>query len=256
MVSPVAKKKRKNKAGRELPQEFLKRLKAVTAKRAKTVIDHILKHGYITTEELAREYGYDHPPRAARDVREQGIPLETFRIKGTHGRSIGAYKFGDPAKIRRGVLSGRKAWPKNLKDTLVATYGSRCGVCWTEYEPRYLQIDHRVPYEVVGDVAGELDASDFMLLCSSCNRAKSWSCEHCRNWKKDHAVSVCQTCYWATPENYAHVALRLIRRLDVTWSGDEVPDYDQLVELSKHARKKLPDFVKHLLHDVLEKPPD
>lgn len=45
----------------------------VTAKRPRTVIDHILKHGYVTTEELKEQYGYDHPPRAARDVREQGI---------------------------------------------------------------------------------------------------------------------------------------------------------------------------------------
>ena len=36
----------------ELPEWFIAKAKAVTAKRAKTVIDHILKHGHITTEEL------------------------------------------------------------------------------------------------------------------------------------------------------------------------------------------------------------
>jgi len=60
------------------PTEFLKLLKSVKAKRAKTVIDHILKHGQITTEELKDIYGYNHPPRAIRDVREQGIPVKTF----------------------------------------------------------------------------------------------------------------------------------------------------------------------------------
>ena len=45
-----------------LPPEFLDRLRAVTAKRPKTVIDHILEHGFITTEELSELYGYDHPP--------------------------------------------------------------------------------------------------------------------------------------------------------------------------------------------------
>jgi hypothetical protein len=48
----------------------------VTAKRPKTVIGHILKHGQITTEELKNLYGYNHPPRAARDVKEHGIPIE------------------------------------------------------------------------------------------------------------------------------------------------------------------------------------
>jgi hypothetical protein len=53
---------------------FLTQLKAVTNKRARIVIDHILEHGFITTEELETQYGYKHPPRAARDVRGQGIP--------------------------------------------------------------------------------------------------------------------------------------------------------------------------------------
>lgn len=108
-----------------------------------------------------------------------------------------------------------------------------------------------MPYEVGGDPKGELDLADFMLVCSSCNRAKSWSCEHCKNWKKDRVINVCQTCYWASPHNYAHIALRLIRRLDVTWTGNEVPEYDQLAKLSKHARKKLPEFVKDVLRDAL-----
>jgi hypothetical protein len=73
---------------KKLPEWFLERLESITAKRAKTVIDHILKHGHITTEQLKDLYGYDHPPRAARDVREQGIPLETFRVSGSQGRSI------------------------------------------------------------------------------------------------------------------------------------------------------------------------
>ena len=60
------------------PKEFIKLLQSVKAKRPKTVIDHILKHGQITTEELKDTYGYNHPPRAARDVREQGIPLKTL----------------------------------------------------------------------------------------------------------------------------------------------------------------------------------
>jgi hypothetical protein len=92
----------------ELPDWFIQRAKAVTAKRAKTVIDHILKHGHITTEELKNLYGYNHPPRAARDVREQGIPLETFRITGSDNRRLGAYRFADPSKIRAGTLAGRK----------------------------------------------------------------------------------------------------------------------------------------------------
>lgn len=64
---------------------ILDKLNAVTSKRPRTVIQHILKHGYITTEELENQYGYQHAPRAARDVRELGIPLVTYYVKSSDG---------------------------------------------------------------------------------------------------------------------------------------------------------------------------
>lgn len=197
-------------------------------------------------------YGYDHPPRAARDVREQGIPLETFRITGKQGRRIGAYRFGDPANVQHGRLGGRRAWPKSFKKDLVEAQGSRCAICLTGFQSRELQIDHRIPYEVGGEQEGEPTTPDFMLLCGSCNRAKSWSCEHCRNWQVDKATNICGTCYWARPDTYAHVALRLIRRLDIAWSDAEIPEYEHLVALSERERKELPEFVKSVLRRQLD----
>ena len=41
----------------EYPKKFLDLCRSVTAKRPKTVIDHILKHGHISTEELKEKYG-------------------------------------------------------------------------------------------------------------------------------------------------------------------------------------------------------
>ena len=235
----------------DLSPEFIERLKMVTGRRARTVVEHILEHGFITTEELSEHYGYDHPPRAARDVREQGIPLETFNVTGTHGRTIGAYRFGDPSQVVEGRIGGRATWPKDLKATLLDAHGSRCAICLTEYEPRYLQIDHRVPYEVGRDANAE-KPEEFMLLCGSCNRAKSWSCEHCRNWTTDRLEDVCRTCYWATPVDYTHVALRPIRRLDLIWSGSEVSEHDHLGKLASLSQQDLPDFVKEVLRRSIE----
>ncbi|MEK6798856.1 MAG: HNH endonuclease [Planctomycetota bacterium] len=167
--------------GKRVPKAFLERLNAVKGKRSRAVVDHILKHGHVTTEDLKDTYGYDHPPRAVRDVREQGIPIETYKTVGKHGRQIAAYRFADPASIRGARHAGRRVLSKKLKDELTARHGSRCAICLCDYEHRYLQIDHRVPYEVAGDEEGEPDPAQFMLICGSCNRAKSWSCEHCRN---------------------------------------------------------------------------
>jgi hypothetical protein len=96
-----------------LSEEFLQKLALVTGKRARIVVDHILEHGYITTEDLEKTYGYSHPPRAARDVREQGVPLETFKVKSSDGRDIAAYRFGKLVDIRQGNSEAGKYFPNS-----------------------------------------------------------------------------------------------------------------------------------------------
>lgn len=235
------------------PPEFLKLLNSVLAKRPKTVIEHILKHGQITTEELKETYGYNHPPRAIRDVREQGIPITMFRVTGTDGRSIAAYKFGDPSAVRATQLSGRTAFSATLKNALLEKYGSRCNIYLEPFPERELQIDHRIPFEIAGD-NGNLseNISEYMLLCASANRAKSWSCENCLNWQKKE-VEICKSCYWAYPESYTHIAMRDIRRLDLMWSGAEVAEYDLIVEEARKMQKEVPKFVKDVLTNHLRR---
>lgn len=55
--------------------------------------------------------GYEHAPRAARDVRELGIPLETYKIKDSTGKSIAAYRFGDWEEAKRKI-----SYPKHLEE--------------------------------------------------------------------------------------------------------------------------------------------
>lgn len=230
------------------PQEFIEKLRAVSNLRPKRVIEHILAHGFVTTEELKTVYGYNHPPRAARDVREQGIPLETFRVRDTQGRSIGAYRFVDPSLVRADRIGGRQAFPREFKESLLEASNSRCFVCSQGYEGRYLQIDHRVPYEVAGEsTTRERALEDYMLLCGSCNRAKSWSCEHCPNWLEEKSADVCIDCYWGTPESYRHIALRVIRRLDIVWAEHEVERYDRLKKRADELGTPIPDYVKAVL---------
>lgn len=232
----------------ELPKEFIALCHSVTAKRPKTVIEHILKNGFITTEELKETYGYNHPPRAARDVREHGIPLETFQVTGSDGHKIAAYRFGDVSAKRFTKLSGRTGLSKKIKDALVGKYGCKCFIYLEEVDERELQIDHRVPYEVGGDGENiELAPEDFMLLSGSANRAKSWSCEHCENWNTLKDRTICLTCYWAYPENYNHIAMRQIRRIDLVWQGDEIDTYDKLQAKARLLDKKIPLFVKEII---------
>ncbi len=233
----------------KIPKKIQKIFDSIKNKRAKIVIDHIIKFGQITTEDLEKDYGYSHAPRAARDVREAGIPLITSKVKSKDGkRNIAAYTFGDFSTIRLDRVKGRINWPKNFKKDLIEKYGQICLISNSKLEPRALQIDHRIPYELVGDQnEDKLDVENFMLLSGTSNRAKSWSCEHCKNLLELKDLEKCKSCYWAYPENYSHVALNEVRRLDITWHGEEVKEYDALKSNSEKVGEELPDYVKKIL---------
>ncbi|MGH9431808.1 MAG: HNH endonuclease signature motif containing protein [Terriglobia bacterium] len=232
----------------KLPDDLLRRIKAVKAKRPRTVLSHILKHGHITTEELQDLYGYEHPPRAARDVREHGIPLETFSVRDKKGRKIAAYRLDLTVPWEELKAGGRKAFSKEFKAQLVDCYGSTCASCGVSIEPRYLQIDHRVPYEVAGERAG-VDPTEFMLLCPSCNRTKSWTCEHCRNWRQDKKAQICQSCYWGDPTRYSHIALVEMRRVEICWAGEEVTAIDGLRRVSEEKGISIQQAIKDIVRE-------
>ncbi|MDD7201679.1 MAG: helix-turn-helix domain-containing protein [Sphaerochaetaceae bacterium] len=233
----------------EYPKEFLDLLNSVTAKRPKTVIQHILKHGYITSEELMDTYGYNHPPRAVRDVRELGIPIVTYRVTGEDGRKIAAYKFGDPQDVNTIAKSaGRTVLSQALKQALIDKYGPKCFIYLETMDPSVLQVDHRVPYEIGGE-HDESDIDYYMLLSPSANRAKSWTCEHCVNWNKKD-VSFCMRCFWAHPENYDHVAGKPEKVISLIFTGNEIEDYNKLIALSgEHSAQ---ETIKALIHKYMK----
>jgi hypothetical protein len=116
-----------------------------------------------------------------------------------------------------------------------------------------LTLGSSIPYEVAGDTQDSLNPKDFMLVCGSCNRAKSWSCEHCANWQNEKSSQVCLKCYWANPENYVHVALREIRRTDILWDENEVELYEKLKTSAAQNQFRIPEYVKQVIENHLGK---
>ena len=234
----------------KLSKTDLRKLNSITDKRPSTVIQHIIRHGFITTEELANDYGYEHAPRAARDVRERGVNLVTYRVKSSDGRNIAAYKFGHPVFVDNKVskVAGRTALSNALKKALVDKYGAVCFVYLQAMEERLLQIDHRIPYEIGGEQEDNVDC--YMLLSPSANRAKSWTCEHCPNWtKKD--VEFCRNCFWAHPESYSHIAGREERQIVITFTDNEIEDYNQLIDLV--GQEQAESTIKNLISNYIKK---
>lgn len=228
-----------------LDQIMLDLCHRVQAKRPRTVINHILKYGIITTEELKEVYGYDHPPRAIRDVRENGVPLITHAVTSLKsGRRISAYTFGNISEIIKGRIGGRKAFPKKLKQQLIEMYGPRDAISNALVPESCLQIDHRIPYEVSGDNDDMFDPSHFMLLDSSSNRQKSWACEQCSNFLGARSIDFCKSCYWSSPEEYTHIAGNPLRRIDLIWQDKEINAYNNLSRQAKNLGIPLPEFIK------------
>lgn len=228
--------------------ELLAAIAKVTGKRPRTVVDHILEHGYITTTELKDLYGYDHPPRAAGDVKDAGVPLLT-KVLNVDGRRVGHYYFGDPANIVNDRTGGRTTFSKAFRQAVIVQSEGLCGICRHPFEAQYFQIDHRVPYAIAGDPDGERDPSEYMALCRECQRRKSWSCEHCDNFL-ERDQETCRSCYWAFPDSYTHAAMRPERRMDLVWSGPDVAQYEQLTLRADLEGLTLEEFVrKKLLGD-------
>jgi hypothetical protein len=126
-------------------------------------------------------------------------------------------------------------------------HGAKCFIYNELLDEDELQIDHRVPFEVGGDFVGEQEPEYYMLLSPSANRLKSWTCGKCENWNCEKNVEICLTCYWAYPENYMHIAMTQIRRLDIVWRGDEVSVYEYLKKQAQNENTEIQDIVKKLL---------
>lgn len=224
----------------KISNELLQRIGEVTNKRARFVLDSIVKNGVVTTEEINRA-GYDHPPRAARDVRDLGFRLKTIKVKHTNGRSIAAYVL-DEGELEVDK-KGRRLLPKKERDTLIHAANDKCQICGSDHN---LQVDHRIPYEIAGE-SQYYEQHPYQILCGSCNRKKSWTCEHCKNWLQDKSLDICLSCYWAEPADYTHVAMQQQRRVDLVWIGNEVKDFEQIKQEAKHHKISISEQIKRIL---------
>ena len=137
---------------------------------------------------------------------------------------------------------------KALKQALIEKYGSKCFVYFEPMDENLLQADHRIPYEIGGEI-DEQNLEQFMLLSPSANRAKSWTCEHCENWERKE-VAFCIKCFWAYPEDYEHIAGKQQRVISILFTGNEVEDYDRLIEIS--GMEEAQRIIKNLIHEYVE----
>jgi hypothetical protein len=214
-------------------------------KRAAAARDMLLKHGTVTTAEL-NDLGYDHPPRAIADLKDVGVTV-TKRMIQVNGRRMAQYSLVDTIGSTE---RNRKNLPKKFREALYLQYDYRCAICGGHYTARELQVDHRIPFRISGDP--DVPAPEnFMPLCGSDNRAKSWTCEHCTNGLvKD--PDMCSDCYWASPDEYTHIAGQEERRLIMAIQGREVAIFDRINEAAEADGLSPGDWVQQRLSRLID----
>jgi hypothetical protein len=221
-------------AGRPIiPQELMEYIELVipvASKRAKYVLDKLKSQGSITSQEL-RDEGYIHGARAIGDVRDNGIPLVTLDAKSEDGRSIARYELGPVSEIK----------------ALIVRDGPICAISEQELPVDQLQVDHRIPFYLTGDISTARDPADFMLLSRSMQRSKSWACENCENLKMVFDIKICSTCYWAFPNAYEHIAMKEERRVDVVFTNGEVRIIDKLRDAARKDGVSIQTTIKDIL---------
>lgn len=235
-------------AVREMAEAFVKSNKTG---RAVLALKAMLTKGFVTTDDL-KALGYNHPPRAIADVRDQGIPVITESVKNSDGKRMARYLLGPADAIRAGQ-TGRTNFTKKFRNELLAKYGSIDCITGAKHELRSLQIDHRVPFRIAGDqglATGDVDA--FMMLDAKSQRAKSWACENCENFKSIKDPAICRRCFWAFPDDYEHVAMQEQRRTDVVWQGTDVTVHDALKLEAAALGIDLPAMLRELGRKRLE----
>lgn len=168
-------------------------------------------------------FGYKHSPRAVGDLRDSGVNVVKVMERYTDP-DTGTDKRRARYSIA-GVTAGKVSrHPFSKKTTDAVKASGHCEVCGA-LPP--LQVDHRVPFEIAGETYPHVVA-ELMPLCPSCNRTKSWECEHCPN-RSVKNTSVCKSCMWASPERYQHVATRQVREIRATLNNaDDIRRFDEL----------------------------
>ena len=231
---------------KDLPESFIKKAKAVTAKRAKTVIDHILKHGHITTEELKNLYGYNHPPRAVRDVREQGIPLETFRMHGQRQPKPRGLPLRRPFQDSAGTLAGRKCFCKEFRERHWSNVTAASVACVLTTPSPCMQstIGAHMKWVAGGGVRHRGFNLDGGLMRQVLVLRALQQLDGETGPEGSYDVL-----FGASPASYRHIAMRPVRRLELVWTEQEVAGFDKLSKAAQKRGMPLPDFIKTLLCD-------
>lgn len=197
------------------PQKLLEFVVSRVRPREKMVFQCVLRKGYVTKDDC-KAAGCDYV--VIRDLRKVGVPFVRHLNKyylDWPSSSVGEYHL--------------QSLPPALRDQVIRDYGNRCAICLQVFESKELFPDHKIPRKIAGDdLLVEEGPLAFQACCYSCNNRKQQACRKCPNQVELKNPDNCRRCYWASPEDYDHVAMVEEMRADLVARGES-----QIVRLSR-----------------------
>ena len=130
-----------------------------------------------------------------------------------------------------------------------------CRICGAKMSGPNLRPDHRVPAQFGGspeNFIGEEWMQQFQALCAVCNYEKREACKRCPNWIARN-IETCNSCYWASPDNYDHMATEAKTASDILkWSRAQLAFRERIRELSRKKGMSLSDVLIELAKKGME----
>lgn len=64
-------------------------------------------------------------------------------------------------------------------------------------------------------------------------------------------MAFCSNCFWAHPENYTHIAGKEERQIIITFTDNEIEDYNRLIELV--GQEQAENTIKEMISNYIKK---
>jgi two-component system chemotaxis response regulator CheY len=64
---------------------------------------------------------------------------------------------------------------------------------------------------------------------------------------RGESADLCRSCYWGSPEGYAHIALESVRREVLIWKGTDIQQYERISKEARKAKLPVAEYIKTVL---------
>lgn len=221
--------------------------------RAKAAADLLMEKGVITKYDFEETHvPVSQAPRAIRDLKDHGIPIETLRkISVPQAKTkVNRYTLGSIDNINTSMRYGRMYDPTGMKEKLAKLHGDVCVFCGKKLTAKDRELDHKLPVNIFGDLSPveRLNPDNYQLVCRGCNRLKREATSHGAFDDQREGMDIVKQNYWYDPVQYRkNRDDRLYAHNVIVWNtSKDIQAYKQISQYAKDSSKSFQEALKDI----------